>query len=404
MRTGITTMTLDYGRCPKWLFGRMKRLGRVIALAIISEFGSHEFIRRLADPVWFQSLGTLMAFDWNASGLTVTTLAALKEALRGLEKEADVFICGGKGKTSKKTPNQIVSWSWHLGFDQKTSDRLVYTSKAAAKVDSALIQDGFNLYHHNFIFNQKGNWAVVQQGMNTQIGRARRYHWLSEKVKNFLEEPHFGIATQVKLPTVLDLTSKKSKSNKETTLELIKHEKSLYRDLKIIQRSPGRSHFGIHQTVRPFVTPSRWPNGLLEGGKWKDYQLKILDLPGLEFHHHPVENEFLNPQLKKAIDKAVIAQPNSFEKLLMTPGVGARTIRALSLVSEVVYGAKPSYEDPARYSFSFGGKDGTPYPVDRETYDKTLSVLENAIRKSNLYLREKNDALRRIDFLHQSGN
>ncbi len=209
MRTGITTMTLDSGKCPVWLFDRMKRLGRVIALAIISEFGSREFLRRLADPVWFQSLGSLMAFDWNASGLTVTTLAALKEALRGIEKETDIYICGGKGATSKKTPDQIISFSYSLGFDQNTSDKLVYISKTVAKVDSALIQDGFQLYHHNFIFNKKGEWTVVQQGMNTAIGRARRYHWLGEKVTNFLEEPHAGIASQTRLNQVLNLTDKK---------------------------------------------------------------------------------------------------------------------------------------------------------------------------------------------------
>lgn len=388
MRTGIATMTLDYGQCPAWLFQRMTRLGRVIALAIISEFGSEEFIKRLSDPVWFQSLGTLMAFDWNASGLTITTTAALKEALRGLEKGADVFMCGGKGKTSRKTPDQIVDWSWKVGLNQKLSDRLVYTSRAAAKVDSALIQDGFTLYHHTFIFNKKGQWAVVQQGMNTTIGRARRYHWLGPpdgeagtQVKNLLEEPHTGIATQAKIPKVLDLTNKSSKKNKDLTLELIKHEKSLYRDLKIIA------------TTRNEVQPR---NGA--------YQLKILNLPGIEFHHHPVENEFLHPQLRKTISKVVVTQPNSFERLLMTPGVGGKTIRALSLVSEVIYGAKPSYEDPARYSFSFGGKDGTPYPVDRDTYDKTLTVLENAVRKSNLYLKEKNTTLQKIDALHRQTN
>ncbi len=383
MRTGITTMTLDWGVCPPWLFERMKRLGKVIAIAITSEFGSEEFLKRLADPVWFQSLGTLMAFDWNASGLTVTTLAALKEALRGLEKEADIFICGGKGKTSKKTPDQIIFWSYHLGFNQKTSDQLVYTSKLTAKVDSALIQDGFDLYHHNFIFNKKGQWVVVQQGMNTVIGQARRYHWLGTAVKNFLEEPHCGIATQVKLPTVLDLTNKKSAHNKDISLELVKHSKTLYQDLKIIA------------TMLSSQTKSRNLANYLRSNN----VFKILNLPGIEFSHHPVENEFLNPQLRKSIDKAVASNPNNFEHLLMTTGVGARTIRALSLVAEVIYGAKPSYEDPARYSFSFGGKDGTPYPVDRDTYDQTLSVLENAVRKSNLFLKEKEVTLRKIDSL-----
>lgn len=400
MRTGIATMTLDYGQCPAWLFQRMTRLGRVIALAIISEFGSEEFIRRLADPVWFQSLGTLMAFDWNASGLTITTTAALKEALRGLEKNVDVFMCGGKGKTSRKTPEQIRDWSFVIGHSQELSDKLIYTSRAAAKVDSALIQDGFTLYHHTFIFNKKGQWAVVQQGMNTLIGRARRYHWYSDHVKNLIEEPHTGIATQAKLPTVLDLTNKMSKKNKEVTLELVKHEKSLYRDLKILATQSviarTRQLAGTKQSIKiAALTPF---------ARNDNYQFKILSLPGIEFHHHPVENEFLHPQLQKTIQKVVIAKPNSFESLLMTPGVGGRTIRALSLVSEVIYGAKPSYKDPARYSFSFGGKDGTPYTVDRTTYDKTLSVLENAVRKSNLWLREKNNTLQRIELLHYKMN
>ena len=371
MRTGITTMTLDWGTCPAWLFARMTRLGRVIALAIISEFGSEEFIRRLADPVWFQSLGTLMAFDWNASGLTVVALAALKEALRGIEKDADVYICGGKGKTSKKTPLQITDWSWKIGIDQQTSDKLVYSSRASAKVDSALVQDGFTLYHHTFIFNKKGKWAVVQQGMNTQIGRARRYHWLSDHITDFINEPHLGIATQERVPTVLDLTSQKSEQNRDVTLDLVHDSKNLYRNLKVLAE------------------------------KKAGYQFKILDLPGIEFSHHPVETEFLHPQLKKTVAKVVVSEPNSFERLLMTPGIGGKTIRALSLVSEVIYGAKPSYEDPARYSFSFGGKDGTPYPIDRDTYDKTLTVLEQAVRKSNLWRNEKNSTLGKIDLLHK---
>lgn len=371
MKTGIATMTLDWGQCPSWLFDRMRRLGRVIAIAIISEFGSYEFIKRLADPVWFQSLGTLMAFDWNASGLTVTTTAALKEALRGLEKDLDVYICGGKGKTSRKTPDQIVDRSWVIGFDQETSDRLVYSSRASAKVDSALVQDGFNLYHHSFIFNQKGQWAVVQQGMNTAISRARRYHWFGENVDSFIEEPHTGIATQAKLPHVLDLTSPDSRENRQTSLAVVSDKKDLYRSLKVL------------------------------ADKVNKRKIRILNLPGIEFFHHPVENEFLHPNLKRAIGKAVITQPNNFEKLLMTKGVGAKTIRALSLVAEVIYGAKPSYEDPARYSFSFGGKDGTPYPVDRKTYDKALAVLEKAVRKSRLALKEKETTVRKINLLYK---
>jgi hypothetical protein len=348
-----------------------------------------------------------MAFDWNASGLTITTTAALKEAVRGIETDADIFFCGGKGKTSKKTPEQIKTWSWNIGLSQEISDKLIYTSRATAKVDSALIQDGFTLYHHSFIFNKEGKWAVVQQGMNTSIGRARRYHWLGENVKNLIEEPHSGIATQAKLPTVLDLTAKMSKQNKEVTLELVKHERNLYRDLKIVTThlSSRAKQSGVERSLAPACQAGKYASA----NKLRDssaslgmtQEFKILDLPGIEFSHHPVEDEFLHPQLQKTVNKVVLAKPNSFESLLMTPGVGGKTIRALSLVAEVIYGARPSYEDPARYSFSFGGKDGTPYPVDRTTYDRTLTVLENAIRKSNLWQKEKEVTLRKIDFLQQ---
>lgn len=377
MRTGVASFTLDYGHCPPWLFERMTRLGRVVAIAIAEEFGPQEFIRRLSDPVWFQSLGTLMAFDWNASGLTVVTTAALKEALRGLEKELDIYIAGGKGKTSRKTPEQILFWSDKLGLEQKTADTLVYNSKAAAKVDSALIQDGFTLYHHNFIFNSKGYWVVIQQGMNTDIGRARRYHWLGQNVKDFVEEPHQAISSQGRFKNVVDLTSKISAKNKDISLELTKDDKTLFRDLKILTEK-----------------------NLSAGG---GYEFKVLDLPGIEFKDHPINHvNFLSPQLTKAVNEVVKAQPDSFENLMMTPGVGGKTIRALSLVAEVIYGAAPSYDDPARYSFAFGGKDATPYPIDRPTYNKTLGILERAIAKAKLPYKEKEDALKRVEKLEQT--
>jgi len=372
MRTGVAEFTLDYGRCPRWLFQRMVRLGRAIGIAIIREFGPEEFLRRLADPVWFQSLGCVLAFDWNASGLTTTTLGALKVAFQGLEKDLGVFICGGKGKTSRKTPEEIRFWGNRLGLGGSLVEKLEYSSRAAAKVDSALIQDGFQIYHHNFIFARTGKWTVIQQGMNITKGRARRYHWLGDTKKKFIEEPHSGISSQIFLPSVLDLTAKKSRKNRQVSAQLVQKPKTFLRDLKVL-------------TV-----------------KSKDWQFRILSLPGTEFHHHPVEREHFfsleSPQFKRAINQALIAQPTNFEKLLMTPGVGPKTIRAISLVAEIIYGAKPSYEDPARYTFAHGGKDGTPYPVDRNTYDKTLEVIEKAINQTRkLLLREKSLALRRAE-------
>ena len=196
MRTGIATVPLDYGRCPPWLFLRMKKLGRAIAETIVEEFGAEEFLRRLSDPIWFQSLGCVLGFDWNSSGLTTTVLGALKVALFDIQDSLGVYICGGKGKTSRKTPEEINTYGLSRGF--QFSDKLIYASKTAAKVDSALIQAGYQIYHHNFLFTKNGNWTVIQQGMNTENQTARRYHWYSPNVKDFTEEPHSGIISAQK--------------------------------------------------------------------------------------------------------------------------------------------------------------------------------------------------------------
>lgn len=373
-KTGIATFTLDYGRCPAWLFERMRRLSKIIATAIIEEFGTEEFLRRLADPVWFQSFGTVLAFDWNASGLTTTTLAALKEGLGEVQKDYGIFICGGKGKTSKKTPGEINYWANNF-FEQSTGQNLIQLSRLTAKIDSALIQDGFQIYHHNFIFDRNLNFTVIQQGMNPAVLKARRYHWFGkaprmiEKEKRLIEAPHSGIASQIKLKNVLNLTASVSRRNREISLELVSSPKTLLADLKILkEKSTGQPLF------------------------------KSLNLYNREFKTHPVMAEKFNwdsPYLKKSLEKVSIIKPGSFKELLLIRGVGAKTIRSLSLVAEIIYGAKPSYEDPARYSFAHGGKDGTPYPVNRKIYDRTLNVLERALLKSRLYFKEKDEALKR---------
>jgi len=374
MRTGIATIPLDYGRCPYWLFERMKRLSRGMVLAIAEEFGVEEFLRRLSDPIWFQSLGCVIGFDWNSSGLTTTTLGALKEGLRGLENELGIFICGGKGKTSRKTPEQIQNWGEFLGFGKEKIEKLVYASKISAKVDSSALQDGFQIYHHNLIFSKSGQWTVLQQGMNVNIQKARRYHWLSSGVKDFVEEPHSGIISGAKV-TPLNLTAKESRENKEISTELVREEpKTFLKDIQLI--SEKKNHL---------IRQKRLP-GFCE-----------MELKDVEFYHHPVEKErFDSKRLKKTIEKAHFLKPENFENLLMTQGVGPKTIRALSLVSELIYGARPSYEDPARYSFSHGGKDGTPYfPRPREM-DATISILEKGIQKAKISSREKIEAQRRL--------
>jgi len=377
MRAGIATIPLDYGRCPAWLFERMKRLSRAIVLAITEEFGAEEFLRRLSDPIWFQSLGCVIGFDYNSSGLTTTTLGALKEGLRGLENDLGIFVCGGKGKTSRKTPEQIQKWGESLGFSQEKIDKLVYASKISAKVDSSCIQalqTPFQIYHHNLIFTKNGQWCVLQQGMSIQIQKARRYHWLSSNVRDFIEEPHSGIISDVRLKP-LNLTAKESKENKEISIELVKEEpKTFLRDIEMISE---KSNVLIKQKRLP--------------GFCK------MELNDVEFSWHPVLKEkFDLKRLKKTIKKVHFLEPQNFEELLTTAGVGPKTIRALSLVSELIYGARPSYEDPARYSFSHGGKDGTPYFPRPQEMDATISILEKGIKKAKISNREKIEAQGRL--------
>lgn len=384
MKRGVATFTLDYGHCPPWLFQKMVRLGREMTQVLIDEYGPDEFIKRIADPVWFQSLGTVLAFDWNASGLTTILTAALKEAIRGQEKDLGVFIAGGKGKTSRKTPDEIINWGEKLNFNPSLSKQLVYSSKMAAKVDSSLVQDGYQIYHHAFFFSRNGAWTVVQQGMNTANVTARRYHW-SDKIDlsnrtNFINEPHKGIASQKFLTQVLNLTSKDSDKARNVSTDLVQSgTNQLLRDLNLLRK---------HQN-----DVSRMISVRKDGEEHT-----FLKLEGVEFKHHDVELEDFSKSkyLDKILSKLGETKPSDYEQIVATEGVGPKTIRALSLVSEVIYGAKPSYEDPARYSFAHGGKDATPYPVDKKTYDETISIMQRAVSKTKLPYAEKSKAIARL--------
>lgn len=364
IQKGIATFGLDYGKCPKWLFDRMVQLSKRMIYAIIAEEGPDEFIKRISDPVWFQSLGTVLAFDWNASGLTTILTAALKEAIRGSERDLGIFICGGKGKTSLKTPEQIINWAERIAIPESTANALVYNSKMAAKVDSSLIQDGFILYHHSFFFSKNGSWTVVQQGMNVQNQSARRYHWYSKDLKDLIEEPHSGITSNLKIKNVLDMTAQKSKQNRGLSTELVSQSfNTLMKDITLL---------------RKYCTPLSQTVQLVSGKE----QLTLLNLDTKEFKWHPVVNENFSKSkyLEKILWRLCDQKPETYEKLLATPGVGPKTIRALALVAEVIYGAQPSYDDPARYSFAHGGKDATPYPIDRETYDQTIEKLKKFVK------------------------
>ena len=336
-------------------------------LAIREEFGSEEILKRLSDPVWFQSLGCVIGFDWNSSGLATTTLGALKAGLFDIQDELGIYVCGGK-KESRKTPGEIEAYGISRGFS--FAPRLIYASKMAAKVDSSLIQNlqaPFQLYQHSFIFTKSGQWCVIQQGMNIDIQKARRYHWLSSGVKDFVEEPHSGIISDAKVKP-LNLTAKESKENKRISTGLVTEEPKIFlKDLDLIQTKRSKN-------------------------------LTLMELKNVEFHWHPVVQEkFDLKRLEKTIFFANEQNPKNFEQLLALKGIGPKTIRALSLVSELIYGAKPSYEDSARYSFAHGGKDGTPYFPSAQEMNKTIEIMEKGIKKSKISFCEKLEAQKRLN-------
>jgi hypothetical protein len=376
----------------------MVKLGREMVEVLVAEYGPDEFVKRIADPVWFQSLGTVLAFDWNASGLTTILTAALKEAIRGQEKDLGIFICGGKGKTSRKTPDEIQEWGERLALPGTQAENLVYNSKMSAKVDSALVQDGFQLYHHSFFFSLHrkplekdsiGAWAVVQQGMNVAKGSARRYHWFSEDVKDLISEPHSGISSQIVLKTVLDMTSRRSEKTRDVSTELVQSGYApLMKDINLLRK--------YSSPLSQMVKIEEGAGRSFDGAQGK--QLTLLNLETREFKSHPViyDDFSKSKYLEKVLATVADQKPKTYEALVAMKGVGPKTVRALALVGEVIYGAAPSYEDPARYSFAHGGKDATPYPVDRATYDQTIAMLAGAVRKTRLSPNEKEKAVGRL--------
>ncbi len=352
-RAGIANLPLHYGKAPRWLFDRMVKLSREITIAIVADFGSDEMLRRLSHPYWFQAFGCILGFDWHSSGVTTTLCGALKEGIKGLERDLGLFVTGGKGKTSRRTPSELESWGERISINPAP---LVYASRMSAKVDSSAIQDGYQLYHHTFFFTRRGSWAVVQQGMNEIARYARRYHWLSEAVTDFVNEPHSAVLSEAR-GQALNLVAGESDPARNTITEIATNQK---------------------------------PEAILLDLR----KIKTLSLPS----HHYLSTADLHPDsLKRIILSTYERQPEDFEQLLGLPGVGAKTIRALSLISELVHGVAPSYRDPARYSFAHGGKDGIPYPVDRKTYDQSIELLRKAINKTRLGIREKNEAMGRLN-------
>jgi uncharacterized protein len=376
MRRRVAHLPLHDGKAPPWLFERMTRLAGAMTMAIVEEHGPEEMLRRLADPWWFQAFGCVLGFDWHSSGVTTVTCGALKEAFLRLGPDLGILVAGGKGKVSRRTPLEITQTAQHLALT--SGDQLIYASRMSAKVDSAAVQDGFGLYHHSFFFTPAGAWCVVQQGMDTTPlagGYARRYHWLGEHLNDFVCEPHTAVQD------LLEMENSKS----EIELNMVAEEAAPNRSAstELVRENPDR-------ILKLILGQSRQPD---------------LFAPA----HHPVLPRDVNlPRLNKIVRTLHERQPRDFETLLGTPQVGARTIRSLALIAELIYEAPVSRRDIisstktpgarkwADYSYAHGGKDGTPFPVDRKVYDRNVEVLTDAVRKARLGENDKVDALRRL--------
>lgn len=351
-QTGIAYLPLHGGKAPAWLFQRMVRLGREIVRLIVEDHGPEELLVRISDPCWFQSLGCVLGFDWHSSGVTTTVCGALKEGLRGTEKDLGIVVAGGKGATSRKTPAEILAAGEKFLLRRDPRD-LVYLSRLTAKVDNNAVQDGFQLYHHNFFFTLDGAWAVVQQGMSDRF--ARRYHWYSGAIASLTLEPHAAILTNLRRTRALNLVAADSAKAQQLITEL--------------------------STERP------------ERLTGEIKRLKTLSLPA----HHEIALGDLHPEsIEKVLLKTYEAKMKDFEGLLAMPGVGAKTLRALALIAEIAYGTPASWKDPAKYSFAHGGKDGHPYPVNRRAYDRSIEMLRQTLARARVERTEKENALRRL--------
>jgi len=365
-RSGSADLPLHNGYVPKWLADRMTRLGAVLVQAVVHHYGRDEFLRRLSHPFWFQSFGAVMGMDWHSSGITTSVLGALKRGLSPLQRELGLHVCGGRGKHSRRTPDELVTVGNRVGFD---GAQLAGVSRLIAKVDSAAVQDGFELYLHGFIVADDGRWVVVQQGMNGERRQARRYHWLSEGLKSFVDEPHAAIEGHAQ-GNIINLTDRRAEASREKQLELL----------------AALGPDGITRELEAIKSPSAKPP--------PQPTLPFLVMPS----HHDVRPADVHlRRLHGALAAAAERGPADFPDLLLTPGVGARTVQALALVAEVVHGAPCRLSDPARFSLAHGGKDRHPFPVPTKVYDETIRVLKSAVTKAKLGQNEQLAALQRLD-------
>ncbi len=354
-KTGAVNLPLHGGKAPRWLFERMVKLSGAITEVILYEYGQEEFLKRISNPYWFQAFGCVLGFDWHSSGVTTTTCGALKMAVN--PQEHGIFVAGGKGRTSRKTPEEIEKAVDLFSLSSKKIDELKYSSRMSAKVDNSCVQDNYQLYHHIFIFTEKSKWVVVQQGMNDS--HARRYHWMSDNVESFVEEPHSAICCD-RAENALDMTSKENKEARKISVDLVKD---------------GPVHLEKYLTKKP------------------NKSLMEFSMP----EHHWIKDIDVGKQGMKVLQRAYELQPDNYEELVSLKGMGPKRIRALALISDLVYGSGLSWKDPVKYSFAHGGKDGTPYPVNRQVYDSSIKMLKDSLENAKLNNKERLGAIRRLN-------
>lgn len=389
-RTGSADLPLHTGRVPPWLANRMTSLGRVIVEAIVHHYGRDELLRRLAQPFWFQSFGAVMGMDWHSSGITTSVLGALKRGLAPLEKELGLYVCGGRGKHSRRTPAELMVVGEKTGLD---AESLARASRLVAKVDSAAVQDGFDLYLHGFIVSAEGRWCVVQQGLNDARGEARRYHWLSEDLESFLDSPHTGIEGKNQ-GTIVNLADARAERNRRAGLELVNAGPD--RTISVLRRmrDAGNTSLSLFPELEFEAQGAQAESLVVPGAESVREVLPHLHMPA---HHDVRASDVVLRRLHGVLAAAADRGAQDFAELLLMPGVGARTVASLALVAEVVYGTPSRFSDPARFAMAHGGKDGHPFPVPLRVYDETIRVLKTAVQQAKLGNDEKLSAIRRLD-------
>lgn len=398
--SGHADLPLHTGIVPKWLADRMMVLGTLITESLVENFGPEEVLVRLSDPLWFQSFGAVMGMDWHSSGITTSVMYALKRGLNPRAKELGIYVCGGRGKYSRMTPDELLGIADKTGLD---GNNLVRNSKLVAKVDNNAVQDGFQLYQHNFILTNTGKWAVVQQGMNVDEKKARRYHWCSSDLRSFIENPHTAVVGDNR-GKILNLTDEKARTARDSILDMsLQNPDRIIGEIckigkpasEMILMNGGKvdtiknnapSPAPVQQELFPEL---QQPNLSVT----KDSNYRSIIMPA----HHDVQAQDVDlKRLGGVLATAYESQPRDFESLMLTPGLGPRTLQSLALVSEVIYGTPSRFNDPARFSFAHGGKDGHPFPVPLKIYDESIRILRDSIEKSKLGYKDKSECIKRL--------